>query len=371
MKIKSLPLKIINTLNSCGFEAYAVGGCVRDFLLDRKINDYDICTSALPEEICSVFQNVITVGIRFGTVIVTENNCAVEVTTFRTEKGYSDNRRPDEVLFVNKLEEDLSRRDFTVNAMAYHPQKGITDLFGGQKDIAGKLIRCVGNADLRFREDALRIIRAMRFASVLGFSVEEETKKAMILNKNLLKNISKERITEEFLKLLGGIYASEIICEFSEIINIFIKNFTLPDEDFNSLPQNAYMRFAFLIQNLENKEDIIKNFRLPSAVSQKILILANHYKKDNAPFMLLQKYNEDVVFEIFEMNNETEILTRFLKENPCYKISQLSISGKDLKAIGFFGKKIKEVQNELLYNVVFNKIKNDKKSLLEFAENLK
>ncbi len=370
MKIKSLPLKIINTLNSRGFEAYVVGGCVRDFLLSNPVHDYDICTSALPEEICSCFKNVVMQGVRFGTVLVLENGEGVEVTTFRTESDYKDNRRPETVNFVKSLEQDLSRRDFTVNAMAYHPDKGITDLFGGKQDIENKIIRCVGDADLRFREDALRIIRAMRFASLLGFSIEENTKKAMLSNKNLLKSIAKERITEEFIKLLGGIFASEIILEFSEIINLFIENFTLPDNDFESLPQNPYMRFAFLIHNLENKEAILKNFRLPCAISQKILILANHYKKDNSPFTLLQKYNEDVVFEVFEMNNEIETLTLFLKENPCYKISQLAISGNDLKEIGFFGKKIKEVQNELLYNVVFKKIKNDKISLLEFAKKL-
>lgn len=221
-----LPLyvkNIIDTLSASGHEAYAVGGCVRDSLLGITPGDYDVCTSALPEEIKSVFCGftVVPTGEKHGTVTVI-SDAPVEITTFRTDGSYSDNRHPDRVRFVSHVEEDLSRRDFTVNAMAYSPEKGIIDPFGGTSDLEKGIIRCVGDAHMRFNEDGLRIMRALRFASVYGFEIEEETAKAIRKNRELLLGISPERLFSEMSKLLMGKGAHVILKEYAEVVGVFI-----------------------------------------------------------------------------------------------------------------------------------------------------
>jgi tRNA nucleotidyltransferase (CCA-adding enzyme) len=193
---------IINTLYENNFEAYAVGGCVRDSILGRSANDWDITTNALPENIVTLFSHTIPTGIKHGTVTVMINNEAYEVTTYRIDGEYSDNRHPDEVIFTSSLEEDLARRDFTINAMAYNDIQSIVDPFTGMADLDNKLIKCVGYAHNRFNEDALRMIRAIRFSCQLGFDIDEETFNAIKLNAKLIENVSIERIREEFSKIL-------------------------------------------------------------------------------------------------------------------------------------------------------------------------
>ena len=180
---------IINTLKNNGFKAYVVGGAVRDSLIGKTVYDYDITSSARPEEIIEVFKGdtIIPTGLKHGTVTVLKGGKGYEITTFRTEKGYSDLRRPDEVEFVSTLSEDLKRRDFTINAIAYNDEEGIIDLYGGLSDIKNKILRTVGDPKERFSEDALRILRALRFSSELGFFVEENTAKSLTELKNLLK----------------------------------------------------------------------------------------------------------------------------------------------------------------------------------------
>jgi len=193
---------IIDTLSGYGYEAYAVGGCVRDMILGKNPEDWDITTSAKPHEIKKVFKRTVDTGIMHGTVTVLLGKDHYEVTTYRIDGKYEDYRHPKEVSFTSRLEEDLKRRDFTINAMAYNPQKGIVDLFGGMDDLKNGLIRCVGNASERFEEDALRILRAIRFSAQLGFQIEDNTKAAIREKANLLKNISAERIRMELTKLL-------------------------------------------------------------------------------------------------------------------------------------------------------------------------
>lgn len=195
-------LYIIDTLIENGFEAYAVGGCVRDIILDKNPKDWDITTSAKPHEVKRLFQRTVDTGIDHGTVTVLLDKEHFEVTTYRLDGVYEDNRRPKEVSFTSDLEEDLRRRDFTINAMAYNPTKGIVDLFGGIDDLSRGLIRCVGNASERFGEDALRILRAVRFSAQLDFHIEEKTEKAIKDKAGLLVNISAERIRMELTKLL-------------------------------------------------------------------------------------------------------------------------------------------------------------------------
>jgi tRNA nucleotidyltransferase (CCA-adding enzyme) len=193
---------IIQQLEKKGFEAYAVGGCVRDTILGRTPNDWDITTNALPEVIIKTFNHTIPTGIKHGTITVMLENEPFEVTTYRIDGEYTDNRHPDEVIFTTKLEEDLSRRDFTINAIAYNYTNGIVDPFQGTEDIRAGVIKTVGNAHDRFNEDALRMIRAIRFSCQLDFHIDEKTFEAIKLNCELIKNVSVERIRDEFTKII-------------------------------------------------------------------------------------------------------------------------------------------------------------------------
>lgn len=193
---------IINTLYENGFEAFAVGGCVRDSILNKMPGDWDMTTSALPENIISIFDKTIPTGMKHGTITIIIDKEFFEVTTYRIDGDYKDNRRPDQVEFVTSIEEDLSRRDFTINAMAYNHKEGLIDFFNGKEDLQNRIIRCVGDADTRFKEDALRMLRAIRFSAQLEFSIEEETFKAISNNSHLIKAISQERIREELTKIL-------------------------------------------------------------------------------------------------------------------------------------------------------------------------
>ncbi len=214
----------VEILKSKGFEAFLIGGSVRDFVMGLPIGDIDITTNATPDEVKQVFSDfrVIETGIKHGTVTVLINNEPLEITTYRSEGTYSDNRHPDSVTFSNSLADDVVRRDFTMNGIAYDFDNGFCDLVGGLQDIKNNTIRCIGDAETRFREDALRILRAMRFSSVLGFEIEEETKKAIHNCKDLLKNISAERIREEFTKLLCGENCYNVLQEFADVIAVFI-----------------------------------------------------------------------------------------------------------------------------------------------------
>ena len=214
--------KLISLLDSCGYKAYAVGGCVRDSLMGITPKDIDIATSALPEKTESVLKNAdikyIETGIKHGTVTAIINHTPYEITTFRSDGEYKDNRHPDNVAFVKNIEDDLSRRDFTVNAMAYNDSEGLVDCFGGREDLKKRIIRCVGDPDTRFNEDALRIMRALRFSSVLGFDIEKSTAEGVIKNRALLSNIAVERIYVELTKLLLGDNCEEVLLKYRDVI---------------------------------------------------------------------------------------------------------------------------------------------------------
>lgn len=214
----------LERLRSHGFEAYAVGGCVRDSLLGRVPNDWDLTTNARPEETAACFCDcrIIDTGMKHGTVAVLYGGELIEITTYRLDGDYLDNRHPADVTFSKHLRDDLSRRDFTVNSMAYYPDEGVVDCFGGRDDLAARVIRCVGDARTRFEEDGLRILRAIRFAAVLDFRVEEQTARAVHECRHLLGNIANERIREEFCKLLCGRDAVGILREFSDVAAVFL-----------------------------------------------------------------------------------------------------------------------------------------------------
>ncbi len=224
MKLPIPVQRAIDIIEDNGFEAYLVGGCLRDMLMNVTPHDYDITTNALPMQVKEMFDGytVVETGLKHGTVTVVIEGENIEITTYRIDGEYADNRRPVEVAFASTIEEDLSRRDFTVNAMAYSPNRGLADLFDGREDIKKGVIKCVGKPDLRFNEDGLRIMRALRFASVLGFEIEEETAISIHKNKDLLTNISAERIYSEFSRLVCGVNAGRIIRDYVDVIGVFI-----------------------------------------------------------------------------------------------------------------------------------------------------
>ena len=215
---------LLARLTRAGFSAYVVGGCVRDSLLDLTPHDWDICTSALPEQMQEVFRDFRTVdtGLKHGTLMVIADHEPYEVTTFRIDGDYTDHRHPDSVIFVDDLTRDLARRDFTVNAMAWSPEEGLQDPFGGQADLPAKLIRCVGDPLARFEEDALRVLRALRFAAVYDFEIEPATSAALRQKAPDLKLVAGERIREELLKLLCGKAAGRILREYPEVLSEII-----------------------------------------------------------------------------------------------------------------------------------------------------
>lgn len=265
--------RLLEQLENAGFSAYVVGGCVRDHLLGLTPHDYDICTAATPEDICRLFAQytLVTAGIKHGTVGVVVDDKVYEITTFRTEGNYSDNRHPDQVTFVTAIEEDLSRRDFTVNAMAYSPTRGFADPFEGQKDLAQKRLRAVGDAETRFREDALRILRGIRFAVRFGLTPEENTLAAMESCKNLIDNLAGERILSELTGMLPLMQEADfftyrpillqVIPELAPTVGFDQRNphhlhdiYTHTVHAVTALPQDFPLRFAALLHDIGKVE---------------------------------------------------------------------------------------------------------------------
>ena len=256
MRIRILPAaaSILRRLHEAGFSAYAVGGCVRDGIMGNEPNDWDICTSARPEQTASLFSHTVLTGAKYGTVTVLEDGEAYEVTTFRAETRYSDQRHPESVEFLAALEGDLSRRDFTINAMAADAEGNVIDLFGGLHDLRNGLVRCVGEAKKRFGEDALRILRALRFASRLGFSVEARTAQAIHECKDSLCAVANERVAKE-MRLLCGKGAADILREFSDVLTVLIPEIapTIGFKQWN--PHHKYDVFEHSLRALAAEED--------------------------------------------------------------------------------------------------------------------
>ncbi len=257
--MERLPKNVENALErleDAGFEACVVGGCVRDNIMGREISDWDICTSALPEDVLAVFENEKTIptGIKHGTVTVIIGETPLEITTYRAELGYSDSRRPDNVRFGVTLEEDLSRRDFTCNAIAYSPKRGLTDPFGGMEDIRNGVIRAVGEPEERFTEDALRIMRALRFSAVLGFEIEPKTAEALRRKRKLLNKIAGERIFTELKKLICGKNAGSVIREYHDVLDVVIPGLSKLNGFDQKSPYHTKDALGHTIDVMENVE---------------------------------------------------------------------------------------------------------------------
>ncbi len=374
---------VLKTLQAAGFEGYIVGGCVRDALMGYEPHDYDITTSATPDEVKAIFTHTADTGIKHGTVTVIEDNTPIEVTTFRTESGYSDSRHPDRVEFVRSLESDLARRDFTVNAICYSPATGIIDPFGGEADINSRILRTVGNPDERFFEDALRILRLFRFAATLGFEIEGGTLAAAYKNAGSLSAVSRERIAEELKKaVLGNSHqkSAEFLnggaLEFCGISGVNENRLAL-------LPKHENLRlFAFLNTDKNDISKISRELKLSRKLSDYLLcmskICALPLPQDRADTKrLLRDFGADILSDsliyrrtIFAQYTEKAELTtkEILDLGEPYLISHLKISGEDIKGLGIEGAKIGSVLTELLEKVISNPELNQKDRLLNLIK---
>ncbi|MDU4953329.1 MULTISPECIES: CCA tRNA nucleotidyltransferase [Clostridium] len=391
---------ILDTLISNGFDAYIVGGCVRDSILNKIPNDYDVTTNAFPDDIMRLFDKIIPTGISHGTVTVLIDKEPFEVTTFRTESDYLDNRHPSKVFFVKDVKEDLSRRDFTINSMAYNTKYGLVDPFNGVKDLNLKIIRCVGDSSLRFKEDALRMLRAIRFSSQLDFQIDNNTLSAISENKDLLKNISAERIRDELIKMLLSdkafiainhmINTKTLKVILPELYEILLTNKSLNNIDL--LPNKLYIRLCYLMIPLENfklckgllkhlrfdnntinltmkfYDAIFKNFNLQDRVSIKNLIY-NISKNNIFDFLSLLKiiYINDFDHIKLIENAQLQVEDIISNKEPL-SIKDLKINGNDLKELGIKdGRIIGSILNFLLENVLRNPEINTKNHLLKLS----
>ncbi len=253
--------RVIEMLEAQGFEAVIVGGAVRDYLLNRPFNDVDVATNALPEQVKDVFSNTVDVGIQHGTILVLDGGEPIEVTTYRAESEYVDYRRPGEVYFVRNLDEDLKRRDFTINAIAMRTDGQLIDLFGGQRDLQANIIRAVGDASERFQEDALRILRAIRFRAQLGFVIEDTTFSAIVKHAHLIEHISVERIVQELDKVFVSPYIYEAIMTIeSTSLDNYLKGKFQSIHWNNVAPTSADEAWAYFYY-LSNDEQLLNNYK--------------------------------------------------------------------------------------------------------------
>lgn len=422
MKI-NLPKKvefIINKIYENGYEAFIVGGCVRDYILNLEPSDYDIATSATPKKILEIFKDYKTIetGIKHGTVSVIINEELYEITTYRVESEYEGNRRPKSVEFTSNIYHDLKRRDFTINAMAYNDKVGLIDKFDGANDIKRKIIKTVGNPDERFNEDGLRVVRAIRFSAKLGFEIEENTLNSIYKNASIIKNISIERITDEFNKIILSknpkmiitLYKTKILKYLGIKLDldkdekyIFENKLDILSKCSNSLEERLAMLEYLIINRKENKvsyeedESIINLLRY----SKKTIDNCNKLIEN----MLLDENNTDEIkikerlrrigysnlIKVFKLKRiyynymlkddncklkeKNKVLDTYVntiikieRNKECYTIKDLNIDGKLLRNIGYIGKEIGEKLEELLYEVMKNPNLNKKEILIELSK---
>lgn len=395
---------VMDKLEAAGYTAYAVGGCVRDHLMGRIPGDYDVTTSAKPEEMLEVFagDRVVETGLKHGTVTIVKDGMNVETTTYRIDGTYDDGRHPDSVTFTDRLEDDLCRRDFTINAMAYNPKRGIVDLWNGREDLEKRSIRCVGCAKERFSEDGLRILRALRFASVLDFTPDDECAEGVRDLKHLLDKISRERIYVELTKLLGGVSASRILAEFSEVIAHVLPHLEVNgvrgavdcialDEELvkNGYPKNPAIRYAVLFRSLGEKEAAEAMQSLKPSRDEKNAVLAIVKRKndrvdlkkyavkclmrdvdDGFPDVLARYLFVTGAMTAFKFGHVGAIRAMILAEDACRRVSQLRVTGQDMIALGLKGREIGDTLANLLDAVMRGDAENEKTALIDLAKRI-
>ena len=370
-------IDILKIFNKNGYEAYFVGGCVRDYLLGEEFSDIDITTNSLPEEVKKIFRKSIDTGIQHGTVTILVNGEGYEVTTFRTEDEYINHRSPEKVEFVSNLREDLDRRDFTINAMALDSNGILFDYHNGEKDLSCGVIRTVNNPNDRFYEDALRMLRAFRFSSKLGFEIEKDTLEAIKKNAELIKFVSIERIVNEFKKLLSGkgnLRSLELLLDSK--LNTYIP-FLEEIEIIQDFSKYSFCQSLYILSKINDISfDILKELKL----SNKEVKLIKEFDKINTDFvrkipleLILYKYNfEDVVFiaEYFSYNNRNNIENCKLTIN---SFDEVDITSQEI--ISTIGEKpgpwIKSVVSELEHEILLNRLDNNRKDILDFLSKIR
>lgn len=436
----TLPLPVaraLSVLEEHGYEGYIVGGCVRDSLLGRTPNDWDVTTNATPDEMKACFGDfrVIETGIRHGTLTVIIDGMQLEITTYRNDGEYLDNRHPVQVTFSKYIEDDLSRRDFTVNAMAYHPAKGLVDLFGGREDLKNKTICAVGDAKTRFEEDGLRILRAIRFASVLNFEVDNDTAKAIHECKNLLSGIAAERIREEFCKLICGPGAVRILRDYIDVVSVFLPElgrcvgfeqntkyhcFDVFEHTLQALQicedNDLITRLGVLLHDIgkplcytedehgghfkghapagvEITREILSRLRFDNETIRRMGLLVEWHDiplsaEKKRVKRLMQKMSDEDILRLLEIKrcdrlahapNFRElppsigripaVIDQIRAEDACLSLRTLAVDGADLMALGVpEGKRIGEMLNALLDDVIEERLPNEKDALLQAAK---
>ncbi|MFF3022643.1 CCA tRNA nucleotidyltransferase [Gottfriedia sp. NPDC057948] len=393
MEIFDKAKPILDQLIKNGFEAYFVGGCVRDKLLNRTIGDIDIATSALPEEVMSIFPKTVPTGLQHGTVLVIQNSEPYEITTFRTESTYHDFRRPSEVTFVKSIEEDLKRRDFTMNAIAMTTKNEIIDPFNGTIDLYDGLIRCVGEAKERFQEDALRMLRGIRFVSQLDFRLHDETFNAIKSNKHLIENIAIERISVEIEKMLIGKSPKKGIGLLiqTNLVNHLpsLKEYTNQFNDLLELPIQSIKTieeiWALIIFkcNVDNPEQVLRNWKMSNSRMKQILKiyhLLNETKIKWSNTKLYQVGLQDAIkYErlqcVIDHINANEFNEELLKNRynqlPIYSKADICITGNDLLEWSQLkgGPWLKEVLSKIEFQLVENQLENNQLAVKEWFIN--
>ncbi len=359
----------LSILRSAGHEGFVVGGCVRDILMGKRPADWDICTSARPEQIKEAFSGyqTIDIGMKHGTVAVLTSGGPVEITTYRIDGAYLDNRHPEKVMFTDDLTEDLARRDFTMNAIAYHPEDGLRDPFDGQKAIADRLIRCVGEPVKRFEEDALRILRGLRFASALGFQIEEESAEAMGQCAERIRKVSAERINVELSKLIMGDSADKILQAFADIFEIAAPGFCA--SLVNDAPKNLPVRLALLFP--EDTEETLRRLKYDNHTIKTASALSRLMQKpEPCGKVEIKRFlcaeGEEIAGLYFDAVGRSAELEDILRSGECYSIRQLAVCGRDLIAGGVEpGPEVGRQLDWLLGLVIEGKIENNKAALLK------
>lgn len=382
--------EVLKRLHDGGFEAYVVGGCVRDSILGLAPDDWDVCTEAEPDEMkdCFIGLRSVDTGIQHGTVTAISQGKPVEVTTYRIDGTYSDGRHPDDVTFTRSLKEDLARRDFTINAMAYDPEKGLIDPFSGREDLKQHLIRCVGEPEKRFSEDALRILRALRFSSKLGFEIEEETAGAVREMAETVRKVARERVGIEFTKLVMGTGVSEVLPDYrTELQKCGI--FPMADDPvlqrIRELPEKLTERLSVVFPEKLRKalRDLRLDHQTIGSCEQIQEALRETVSCDNTELRLqMMRWGRQAVSDMLDIRKvypekgksaqdaeeAGQELQNILKSGQAWNLKQLAVTGRDLLDAGIpQGRQIGALLQKLLVMVIEGKLENQKDILKDEA----
>lgn len=361
---------VLERLRSAGYEAYLVGGCVRDMLMGRVPHDWDVCTSARPEQMQAVFtaERTIEAGLKHGTLGILYDGEVIEATSYRAEGAYSDCRHPDFVRFVTDIRADLARRDFTINAMAWDGEADVIDPFGGAADLDRRLIRCVGEAAQRFDEDALRMLRALRFAARFGFAVEAETAVAIHAQYQALRAVSAERVWEEIKGIVMGEHAASVLREFADVVE-----FILPGAKAfaDGTPVELSIRLALLLR--ESDASALDGLRCERALRREVelLLQAEPPVDELSLWRLGLRYGLSPAGKIARLYGWPEdAVNRAMGRCPCPGLHDLAVSGRDLTALGFAGTAVGAALDALADGVLCGAWPNERTALLQTAEEM-